>query len=66
MLTGILTGTTILARNIPASNFTGSGTIISNLDYNNIVYNKPDWTVYAIKSNVDSSLNSFNMNKQTN
>ena len=33
----------------------GSGTNILNLDYNNIVYNKPDLTIYAIKSDVDDS-----------
>ena len=38
----------------------GSGTNISNLDYNNIVYNKPDLTIYAIKSDVDDSLNIIN------
>ena len=34
--------------------------IFQNLDYNNIVYNKPDLTIYAIKSDVDDSLNIIN------
>ena len=38
----------------------GSGTNILNLDYNNIVYNKPDLTINAIKSDVDDSLNEIN------
>jgi hypothetical protein len=35
-------------------------------DWNSTVINKPDLTVYAIKNNVDSSLNSLNTNKQNN
>ena len=42
MLTGNLTCTTISASNISASEFTGSGTNIFNLDYNKILYNKPN------------------------
>ena len=61
ILTGNSTGTTISATEL-----TGSGPHISNLDYNNIVYNKPDLNIYAIKSNVDLSLNSLNTNKQNN
>jgi hypothetical protein len=45
--------------------FSGSGIGITNLDYNNIT-NKPDLTIYAIKSNVDSSLNTLVTNKQDN
>ena len=33
-------------------------------DWNSTIINKPDLTVYAIKTNVDSSLNSLNTNKQ--
>ena len=60
ILTGNLTGTTIAASYVSATNLAGSGTNISNLDYNNIVYNKPDLTIYAIKSDVDDSLNIIN------
>jgi hypothetical protein len=35
-------------------------------DWNSTIINKPDLTVYAIKNNVDSSLNSLNNNKQNN
>ena len=59
ILTGNLTGTTIAASYVSATNLSGSGTNISNLDYNNTVYNKPDLTIYATKSDVDLSLNSL-------
>jgi len=59
----------------PLTNLVGMGNNISEINYNNITLNKPtnfqsDWnstiinkpnlTVYAIKSNVDSSLNTIN------
>ena len=62
-----------------STNLLGIGTNISALNYLNISVNKPtnfqsDWnstiinrpdlTLYAIKNNVDSSLNSLNTNKQ--
>ena len=55
ILTGNLTGTTIAASHVSTTKLSGSGENISNLDYNNIVYNKPDLTIYAIKSDVDGS-----------
>ena len=33
-------------------------------DWNSTIINRPDLTLYAIKNNVDSSLNSLNTNKQ--
>ena len=66
ILTGNLTGTTIAASYVSATNVSGFGTNISNLDYNNFVYIRPDLTIYAIKSDVDLSLNSLNTNKQDN
>ena len=57
ILTGNLTGTTIAATNVSTTKLSGSETNISNLDYNNMVGNKPDLTIYAIKSDVDESLN---------
>ena len=55
MLTGNLTGTTISATNVSASTFAGSGENIFNLDYNKILYNKPNLNLYALKSYVDGS-----------
>ncbi len=52
------------SNTLSATNFIGSGSGITNLDYNNILTNKPDLTLYAVKSNVDASLNSLNTNKQ--
>ena len=52
------------SNTLSATNFVGSGSDITNLNYNNISTNKPDLTLYAVKSNVDSSLNSLNTNKQ--
>jgi hypothetical protein len=49
-----------ISNTLSASNFVGSGSGITNLDYNKIATNKPDLSVYAIKSNVDTSLNSIN------
>ena len=60
MLTGSLTGTSISASYVSASEFTGSGTNIFNLDYNKILYNKPNLNLYALKSYVDGSLNIIN------
>ena len=51
---------------ISATSLSGSGSELTNLNYNNISTNKPDLTLYAVKSNVDSSLNSLNTNKQNN
>ena len=48
------------SNTLSASNFVGSGSGITNLDYNNILTNKPDLTIYAVKTNVDSSLNTIN------
>ena len=48
---------------ISATSLSGSGSDITNLNYNNISTNKPDLTLYAVKTNVDSSLNSLNTNK---
>ena len=45
------------SNTLSATNFVGSGSDITNLNYNNISTNKPDLTLYAIKNNVDSSLN---------
>ena len=50
---------------VSASTFSGSGASLTNLNYNNIS-NRPDLTIYAIKSNVDSSLNTWVTNKQFN
>lgn len=62
-----------------STNLLGIGTSISALNYNNIslnkptnfqsdwnttIINKPDLTLYAVKSNVDNSLNLLNTNKQ--
>ena len=38
----------------------GSGENIFNLDYNKILYNKPNFNLYALKSYVDGSLNIIN------
>ena len=43
-LTGTLTGTTISSTNITATNLAGSGSGITNLDYNNIATNKPTYS----------------------
>ena len=45
---------------LSATNFVGSGSTISNLDYNNIVYNKPNLNIYALQTYVDGSLNTIN------
>ena len=45
---------------LSATNFIGSGSGISNLDYNNIATNKPDLTLYPLKIYVDGSLNTIN------
>ena len=54
--------------NLTAStNLSGVGTNITALNYDNITLSKPNLSVYAIKSNVDSSLNMINttlLNKQ--
>ena len=60
ILTGNLKGTTISATNVSASTFAGSGENIFNLDYNKILYNKPNINLYALKSFVDGSLNIIN------
>ena len=59
-----LTGTTISASNVSASTFAGSGENIFNLDYNKILYNKPNLILFALKSYVDGSLNIINSTKQ--
>ena len=64
ILTGNLTGTTISATNVSSSMFAGSGENIFNLDYNKILYNKPNLNLYALKSYVDGSLNIINSTKQ--
>jgi hypothetical protein len=51
---------------ITATSLSGSGSGLTHLNYNNISTNKPDLTLYAVKSNVDASLNSLNTNKQNN
>ena len=51
---------------ISATSLSGSGSELTNLNYNNISTNKPDLTLYAIKTNVDASLNSLSTNKQNN
>ena len=66
---------------LSATSFSGSGSGITNLNYSIItlnkptnfqsdwattIINKPDLTVYAIKTNVDSSLNTLVTNKQDN
>ena len=66
ILTGNLTGTTIsatniLATNVSASTIAGSGENNYNLDYNKILYNKPNLNLYALKSN--GSLNIINSTK---
>ena len=38
----------------------GSGDNIFNLDYNKILYDKPNFNLYALKSYVDGSLNIIN------
>jgi apolipoprotein N-acyltransferase len=48
------------SNTLSATNFVGAGSGITSLNYNNISTNKPDLSVYAIKSNVDSSLNTIN------
>ena len=48
------------ATNVSATELSGSGTNISNLDNNNIIHNKPDLNLYALKSYVDGSLNIIN------
>ena len=50
---------------LSASNFVGSGSNISNLDYNNITYNKPNLTIYALQTYVDGSLNTVNATLNT-
>ena len=60
ILTRNLTHTSILATSVLATELSGSGTYILNLDNNNIIYNKPDLNLYALKSYVDSSLNIIN------
>ena len=57
MLTGNLTGTVISASYVSASMFSGSGENIFNLEYDKILYNKPNLNLYALKSYVDGSLN---------
>jgi hypothetical protein len=52
------------SNTLSATNFVGSGSGITSLNYNNILTNKPDLTLYAVKSNVDASLNSLSTNKQ--
>ncbi len=69
------------SNTLSATNFIGSGAGITNLDYNYItlnkptnfqsdwnstIINKPDLTVYAIKSNVDTSLNTITTTLGTN
>ena len=48
------------SNTLSATNFVGSGSGITNLDYNNIATNKPDLTLYPLKTYVDGSLNTIN------
>lgn len=45
---------------LSATNFVGSGSNISNLDYDNIAYHKPNLSIYALQTYVDGSFNTIN------
>ena len=45
---------------LTSTNFIGSGSNISNLDYNNITFNKPNLNLYSLQTYVDGSLNTIN------